>query len=349
MDEIVTNTATTATGTTEAPVNRQGFEQDIKPPPFKEVSFGSDDEAEARIAAAMAGEEWDGGAGGQQDPQNGGDPTSGNAAPGAPGDGLAATEGEKPIEAPAHWPADQAEHWKTLPRSVQEAIAKPAAPAALDLNAHPEAQAELTQFRAQRDQQHQAVTSLVKALQAQFQGDELSKMTQEQWAQLSQTDPARYVALQHTMQERAALMRNALGAQQQLERQMQADQAAQHQRHLQEQAALMEKHHPDFVGEKGKALRVEARDYLKTAGFSAEEIDQLADHRLIGVIKDAMRGRKAASAADIAAKKVASAPPVARPTASAQSNPGLAKANAINAMRNATSTDEQAALLERYL
>jgi hypothetical protein len=348
MDDIVTtSTDLSPAGGADSgqpPVNRQGFEQDVKPAPFDDgIKFGSEDEAEARIAAALAGEAWTGDGAAPGD--GGADGQTGGEKPG----GDQQNADLKPIDAPAHWPADHAEAWANLPRSVQEAIAAPPQAGPIDLAAHPEVQTELAQFRTQRQQQHEAVSTLIDLMRAQWQGDELGKLTQADWDNMATTDPARYVQLQHTMNQRMGLMQQALHAQRQLAEQTQADQQQQQQEHLQQQRQLMEKHHPDFVGEKGKALRAEARDYLTSAGFTAEEVGQLADYRLIGVIKDAIRGRAAAKAADIAAKKVASAPPVARPTASAQSNPGLDKARAVNLMRSAASDEEKAALIARCL
>ncbi len=354
MNDIVTSTdPNPAADSGQPPVNRQGFEQDVKQPPFDAgIRFSSEDEAEARIAAALAGEVW-GGSDGDGAPGTDG-ATQGAAQSGQqqeqqqPGD--AGSGGElAPIDAPAHWPADQAEAWANLPRSVQEAIATPPAAGPVDLNAHPEVQTELNQFRTQRQQQHEAVSTLIGLMRAQWQGDELGRMTQADWDSLATSDPARYVQLQHTMSQRTGMMQQALHAQRQLAEQTQADQQQQLQEHLQQQRGLMEKHHPDFVGEKGKAARAEARDYLISAGFSADEVAQLADYRLIGIIKDAIRGRAAAKAADIAAKKVAGAPPVGRPAAAAQSNPGLVKAQAVNLMRSAASDEEKAAVIAQYL
>lgn len=129
------------------------------------------------------------------------------------------------------------------------------------------------------------------------------------WPQLQVSNPAEYIknmqALQQTQAQLAQMKQQAsqhIAAQkQQWDTQQQTIRA---ERLAREQQALM-KAIPEWRDPKvADAERLELSEFMLEIGYTADEINNVDDHRALLVVRDAMRFRKAKTSGDVAAKKV---------------------------------------------
>lgn len=140
------------------------------------------------------------------------------------------------------------------------------------------------------------------------------------WNELRAQNPAEYAALQqdynsryNQIQQLKANVANQLQAQQ-------AELVARQEQDLsnlltQESQKLMEKI-PEFRDEvKAKELKGQLRDYLKSHGYSEQEIAGVHDHRQVMIIRDAMAYRAMQSKKPELTKKVVNLPKVQKPGA----------------------------------
>jgi hypothetical protein len=130
---------------------------------------------------------------------------------------------------------------------------------------------------------------------------------------LADQDPQQAIRLQavHTrlLQQREAKQREFFETKQQAE----ALTAQQRQRALEQAAAELKKAVPDFTPKMAQAIRENTRAY----GFSDAELENVTDHRLVLVLKDAMSWRQLQAQKPQAMKKVAEAPRSIKPQAPA--------------------------------
>lgn len=183
---------------------------------------------------------------------------------------------------------------------------------------------------------------------------EAAKFAEIDWQRLAQEQPAEYVKLSA---ERDAL-RGRIGAiQQEITRVQQQQMQAQAQQfaYLQQvEAQRLVEALPDFGDPvKGPRKQAEMRDWLIHNGFTAEEIGQVADHRIIKVIDIAMRVDRQAQARRTAEQQqVRTAPSVQPPgsgrqrgdtTAAQQHQQQMAR------LRRTGSPDDAIAIFKRML
>lgn len=167
-----------------------------------------------------------------------------------------------------------------------------------------QAEAEATKAREERTQyatklQEQSV--LLNAV--------LQEQTQIDWQQLLDTDPVEYLKQQHLYQQRQAALQGVQAEQQKVWQMQQAEQAKHVQTFISQQQEQLLAKLPEWKDEaKAKAEKSALRDYLTEAGFEADELNNLSDHRSVIVARKAMLYEKMMKEAKAAAKKVQNVP-----------------------------------------
>ena len=137
----------------------------------------------------------------------------------------------------------------------------------------------------------------------------LQEQSQINWNQLLEADPVEYLKQQHLFQQRQAALQQTQQEQQALYQQAQAEQQANVQKFLQEQQDQLLAKLPEWKDEgKAKAEKQAIREFLKSSGYSDDEISQAADHRMIVIAREAMKFRDTMAKAKAAAKKVENLP-----------------------------------------
>jgi hypothetical protein len=123
--------------------------------------------------------------------------------------------------------------------------------------------------------------------------------------------------------------------------------------YLAEQRKLLLEKFPEVADPvKARAISAESTGYLRDLGFSDQEIGQVADHRMMLVVRDALAFRKSQKAAKTAAgKKVVGVPRVQKPGggSDAKAEKGRQDKAAMTRIARYGTTDEQAAALTRLL
>lgn len=165
------------------------------------------------------------------------------------------------------------------------------------------------------------------------------------WHQLAESDPVQYLKLNQTFRDLKETRDGHLrtfherGAQIQESSRRQAEEKL-----AAEQAALAKL--PEFQGDKAAKTQAQVRAYLQEAGFTAQEVDSIADHRLVKIALEAAKYRDLQKSAP--AKKVADVPKVLKPGATRPK----ADTSAINdrkALKNTGRQEYAAKLIERML
>jgi hypothetical protein len=288
------------------------------------------------------------------------DPGSDDDAPpekAASGEEKAKREPAEPaIEPPTSWDAEAKETFRTLPRNVQEFLNSREAEREKGVNlklqeaaeVRKKAEAEAERANQYRTAYEQRLIAHAKHLEASIPDEFKAIKSPADLYEVSKKDPAlaaRYTAFQ----QQAASVLNELS---QVQYQRQAEAQARHAEYLGKEAEALAKVWPDFVDQtKGPAIRSDLSNYAKERGFSDAEVNGLADHRLVMVLKDAVEGRKAIAALEKAKGKADKATPakVARPGQGEKSAPnGLDNASLKTALRSGN-TDKQVNAMARIL
>lgn len=196
------------------------------------------------------------------------------------------------------------------------------------------AEAERAAYKAQLEQ-------FIPALQSQLQG----KWAGVNWVELAKSDPAQYVALQAEYAQDQSKFAQARADAATLRAKAEEDAKRQYAEYLKEQQSLLAQKIPAFKdAEKGKQAAKEMADYLRNQGYTAEEVNGLADSRAALIAWKAMQYDRAQSARAEAAKKVAPAKPVQKPGVSQRSNTSAEKADAaLNRLKQSGRTEDAAA------
>lgn len=160
----------------------------------------------------------------------------------------------------------------------------------------------------------------------------LAEFNNVDWSTLRATDPGEYAALQTEYNTRYQSLQQMKG------------QTAQQFEHLQaEQRAKQEAQRNEFIQKESQALigaipewndadvataeKEQLRGFLKEYGFNDGEISELADHRMVLLLRDASKGKKAITKTNIALKKVSKAPKLQKPNAKTSKTTQRQKAN----------------------
>ncbi len=81
---------------------------------------------------------------------------------------------------------------------------------------------------------------------------------------------------------------------------------------------------PEWADAKvAKKERTEIREYLKGIGYDDSEVDQIYDHRLVLVVRDAMKAKRLATAKPEILKKITQAPKLVKPGTKSTKQEGL--------------------------
>lgn len=159
-------------------------------------------------------------------------------------------------------------------------------------------------LEADRQQAEQWFQQQLAAVQ-QFQEPE------PDWAKMREEDPIGYIQKRDEWAEKQA-------KRQQMQQQTEAQRRAAYQQQVQEGQARLMDALPSWRDEtvRKKESSEITEGLISNYGFKPEELTGLADHRLVLLARDAIRGRQAAKSTDIARKKVADKPRVQKPGSS---------------------------------
>ena len=140
--------------------------------------------------------------------------------------------------------------------------------------------------RMQLEQDRQMYANGLQMLQEQ-QSAKLNDFSNVDWETLKQEDPYQYMIKKDELRDAQEKVQNVAQQQQHIQQeQMQQQQAAKSEFVRTEYARLIEAL-PEWE-DKQSTIKTDIRDYASSIGFRPEEIDQLADHRSVLVIKKAM-------------------------------------------------------------
>ncbi len=143
------------------------------------------------------------------------------------------------------------------------------------------------QHHERRSQYEQVLPILVDQVKA-----SMGERTQEQWDQLYQTDPTRYVYERDQYNNNVQKLQAMQSEQARIQQEQEAERAnVVHQSVLAEAKALREKLNLKDANA-AKQFAQEAHAYLSDLGLSKDEISMVVDHRSFLVIKDAIAYRK---------------------------------------------------------
>ena len=195
---------------------------------------------------------------------------------------------------------------------------------------------------AQQSQQYmQALEALDKRL-----NNKIEKVDQGELERLRTEDPMEYFAkrdeLREMEEERKMVQDSAMKERQAQMSQMQAG----HTELLKKEADALVKHIPEWTDpKKGGALRDKLKGYASTQGYKQEEIDSIADHRALIILRKAMLFDEIKNA-DAGGKKTRNAPRVQRPRGSdSRGTMGTDKRNRQNKKLKQTGRVDDAARL----
>lgn len=199
-----------------------------------------------------------------------------------------------------------------------------------------EAEAELSQ-RARN------LAALTDTLQKQWQGRPPDPA-------LLEKNPQAYIRQKETFEARQRALAAALHQRQQTTQAEQQKQQEAFQRHLEAERQKMVKNWPELADANSPVVG-QVKTYLKDRGFSEQEIGQIYDHRMLGVLMDAIKANGVAQAAP--AKKLQKPKPSRTVKASPPTGEGgkadkLAAARR-NHRRDPKSTDAAAARIRAIL
>lgn len=196
-------------------------------------------------------------------------------------------------------------------------------------------------FETQREQASAALAErLTQAdqLLTTLERELLGQYNNVDWEALRRDDPAEFAARQQEYgsqyQRIQQMKQQAMQVVQQQTAEANQKMEAQRQEILQKEYQAMLEVIPEWRDESvAQAEKSAMTDYLKENGYSPEEISQLADHRMVRVIRDALMYRKGNQKVETAKKKVKRVPKVQKP--------GAAKSKAAKAQQ------QQAVLKQR--
>lgn len=155
----------------------------------------------------------------------------------------------------------------------------------------------------------------------------MMQQSQPDWEQLLNSDPTKYLQARHLWEEQQAQLLQAQQAHAELMKQEREEQGkAAQARSLEEQNHLLTALPEWKDAVKAKAEAQEINGFLKAAGFSDEERDGLADHRVVLVARKAMLYDKLVAQREQLNGRLAKVPPrVESPGASSQGQLSEAK------------------------
>lgn len=182
-------------------------------------------------------------------------------------------------------------------------------------------------FETERQQAEQILVQRLQEADQFLSAFETQLNAEEQqidWNSLRTNNPAEYSALKAEFADRKEALRQhrtqmTAKASQAQEQAFLEQKQAMEQRLLQEHKLLLQAL-PEWTDEKKASTeREQLKSYLKSEGFSDQDIGTAADHRLIVMARKAMLFDQGTKKADVAKKKVKSLPKRVKPTSNSKS------------------------------
>jgi hypothetical protein len=202
------------------------------------------------------------------------------------------------------------------------------------------AKAETEKAREERTKYAQGLQQAHTLLQAQLQ-----EQSRIDWHQLRETDPNEFLKQWHLYSERQANMQKVLAEQQQLSAREEAEQAEQIKAFVKEQQEQLIAKLPEWKDQaKAKAETAAIREYLKTQGLEAAQIDNITDHRVVVLSRKAMLYDQMMSKASAAAKKVSNLPQKVEKPGGGEVNTMDGRTQAMKALQKSGSVHDAAKL-----
>jgi hypothetical protein len=164
-------------------------------------------------------------------------------------------------------------------------------------------EANLQAVTQEREQYSQLLGNM-----AQNQNAELSRYADIDWADLKDTDPMEYMEKRLEYQEAKEKISELQNERARVQQQNETDMGQMLQEKLQKEAELLSKALPEYT-EPGSTFKDEVRNYALNLGFSPQDIDGIADHRVILVLHKAMMQDKVSK---VPVKKSKTAPKVVK-------------------------------------
>ena len=162
--------------------------------------------------------------------------------------------------------------------------------------------------RARLYEERQLYANGLQMLQEQQQA-KLSEFNEVDWNTLKEEDPYAYMLKKDEYRDAQDRLSNA-EQQQQIVQHQQAEQAGQARAHfVQDQYAKLIEALPEWADKKS-SVKSDVRKYAQDVGFLPEEIEQLADHRSVLILKKAMEFDKITDKVAPKKKKVKKVPKV---------------------------------------
>ncbi|WP_373092742.1 hypothetical protein [Zhongshania sp.] len=165
--------------------------------------------------------------------------------------------------------------------------------------------------------QHQVAANVLLQAEKQLLGD----LNAHAISELRETDPsawaAKYAALNQRQQEINQLKQQAAQAYQQQRQQLEQEQSETMQQRMAEEMEALQKLIPDF-----KDVKPKLEGYLQSSyGFTPEDMAQVADHRVIDLVRKAMLYDQQSQKVETAKKKVKVKPKMQKPAKQAAPAP----------------------------
>ena len=205
---------------------------------------------------------------------------------------------------------------------------------------------EAEKVRIQQERTHYAQN--LNRMQLQIETG-LQEQQQIDWQALINDNPQEYLRQQHLYQQRQAQLQQVYAERQKLDAINQAEAIQQHRHNLMQQREHLLAKLPDWKDEaKAKAERDALKEYLVKEGYSANDVEAVADHKAVILARKAMLYDQMIAKAQVATKKVVNVPKIEKPGAGI--SPSLDKrGQAYQRLSKSGSIDDAAAVFASLL
>jgi hypothetical protein len=177
-----------------------------------------------------------------------------------------------------------------------------------------EVQKAVQQEREQFEQHKQAETQRISQLAYIAHQELMRDAAGIDWEALARNDPAEYVVKQHEFQARQGRVNQLVQEAQQAQSQFQQAQQMRYTQTLQAEAERLPTLIPEWSDSKvAETEKGELRAWMKSSGFSDQDISSLTRADLVATMRKAMLYDKGKQSASVAEKKVREAPKLVRP------------------------------------
>lgn len=207
------------------------------------------------------------------------------------------------------------------------------------------AEAEIAKANAERNEYSSKLQQVSNLLQAQLQ-----EQSQTDWNQLLENDPVEYLKQQHLFQQRQAALYQTQQEQMQIAEASRQEQEKAYSQYLKaEESSLLDKI-PSWKDENvAKTEKAEIREFLKNQGFSDQDIAQVADHRHVLLVRQAMQFQKLLEKAPDATKRVEKTPPKVVRQGVSETNPQDGRTKAMQRLNKSGRVEDAASVFAQLL